>query len=98
MRHHVLVAYDISDATRLRKVARIAQDFGDRVQLSVFACRLNEKELAVLRERLRRTMDAVQDQVVLVKLAPVRDESDPGPGLEVLGRAIAFRDKRQMIF
>lgn len=98
MRHHVVLAYDIADPARLRKVARIAADFGDRVQQSVFACRLNERELASLRERLKRVVHHDEDQIILVKLAPVRDEADPGPALEVLGREVSFRDKRQMIF
>ena len=32
----MIVAYDISDPKRLRKVAKIMQDYGERVQKSIF--------------------------------------------------------------
>ena len=35
-----LVAYDIANPKRLRKVATACEDFGSRRQYSVFACRL----------------------------------------------------------
>jgi CRISPR-associated protein Cas2 len=98
MRWHYLVAYDISDPERLRRVARICRDFGDRVQLSVFACQLNRRDLASLREKLRDTISLQDDQVVFVRLAPVRDEADEGPGIDTLGRPLELRDTRRMIF
>ena len=39
-----LVAYDICEAKRLAKVARVCEDYGVRVQYSVFECRLDEDE------------------------------------------------------
>ena len=47
-----LVAYDISDAKRLRKVAQACEDFGFRRQYSVFLCRLNGRDLVRLKARL----------------------------------------------
>jgi CRISPR-associated protein Cas2 len=38
-----LVAYDITDDKRLHKVAKTCEDFGVRVQYSVFECRLDEE-------------------------------------------------------
>ena len=35
-----IVAYDISDPKRLRRVARVCEDFGYRKQLSVFLVRV----------------------------------------------------------
>ena len=40
-----LVAYDIADPKRLRKVARACEDFGLRRQYSVFFCRLTPVNL-----------------------------------------------------
>ena len=47
-----LVAYDISDAKRLHRVARVCEDFGVRVQYSLFECRLEEPEFRQFWDRL----------------------------------------------
>jgi CRISPR-associated protein Cas2 len=64
----VLVTYDVSTLTpegrrRLRHVAGICQDYGQRVQLSVFECLVGEKELVLLRARLLKTMKQEEDSV-----------------------------------
>jgi CRISPR-associated endonuclease Cas2 len=53
----VLVTYDVSTLTpegrrRLRRIARVCQNFGQRVQLSVFECFVGETELVRLRHDL----------------------------------------------
>ncbi len=37
-----VVAYDITDHKRLARVAKVCEDYGVRVQYSVFECRLDE--------------------------------------------------------
>ena len=63
-----LVAYDISDAKRLRKVASTCEDFGYRRQFSVFICRLTALDLVRLRSRLYDLIDLGADQVIFVPL------------------------------
>lgn len=53
----VLVSYDVSTidnggAKRLRRVAKLCKDFGQRVQFSVFECIVDPAQWAVLRQRL----------------------------------------------
>ena len=43
-----LVAYDIRDGKRLRKVAKILEGFGFRTQYSIFRCRLSPRMRAEL--------------------------------------------------
>ena len=62
----VLIAYDVSTtdkagARRLRRVARACQDYGQRVQNSVFECRVNDKQWIILRERLLREVNMKED-------------------------------------
>ena len=57
------MAYDVSTElaagrTRLRKVAKICEGFGQRVQKSVFECVLSEMQLVQLEHRLRGVIDA----------------------------------------
>ena len=47
-----LVAYDICDPKRLRKVAQTCEDFGFRRQYSVFLCRLTAADLVRLKAHL----------------------------------------------
>lgn len=63
-----LVAYDIADPKRLRKVARACEDFGVRRQFSVFFCRLSPVDLVRLRSRLSDVIDLDRDQVVFIPL------------------------------
>lgn len=65
---YILITYDVQTETlegqrRLRKVARLCQDFGQRVQNSVFECVLSEVQLAELKNRLLQVMDVQNDSI-----------------------------------
>ena len=49
----ILVSYDISNDKRRRKVAKIMEGNGYRVQYSVFECQLDSRKLNRLQARLR---------------------------------------------
>lgn len=56
----VLITYDVNTETpagqkRLRKVAKICQDYGQRVQNSVFECLLDSARLKQLQATLEKT-------------------------------------------
>ncbi len=64
----VLITYDVSTLTRdgrrrLRRVARACQDYGIRVQLSVFECELDPARWTGLRARLLDLIDPASDSV-----------------------------------
>ncbi|HQG32222.1 MAG TPA: CRISPR-associated endonuclease Cas2 [Deltaproteobacteria bacterium] len=53
----VLISYDVSvtdrgGPARLRRVAKACQDYGQRVQFSVFECILDPAQWVVLKQRL----------------------------------------------
>lgn len=48
----VAVCYDVSSHRLRRQVVKILEAFGQRVQRSVFECRIEEKDYAELRRRL----------------------------------------------
>ena len=64
-----LVAYDICDPKRLRKVAKICEDFGMRRQYSVFLCRLAAVDVVRLKSRLYDVINLDRDQVCLFRCA-----------------------------
>jgi len=63
-----VVAYDIADPKRLARVAKICQDFGVRVQYSIFECHLPEDEFEDLWLSLLETIDESEDRIVAYKL------------------------------
>ncbi len=63
-----LVCYDIADPKRLRKVARLCEDFGYRKQYSVFLVRVSATDYVRLRTRLYEAIDLTLDQVLFIPL------------------------------
>lgn len=63
-----LVCYDICEPRRLRRVAKVLQSYGVRVQYSVFECRLSELQLAEAQRELMAIIEANEDQVLFVSL------------------------------
>ncbi|MBM9521279.1 CRISPR-associated endonuclease Cas2 [Desulforhopalus vacuolatus] len=58
-----LICFDISDDKRLRKVAREMENFGLRVQRSIFECHLDDDELMELQKRMARIIEADKDSI-----------------------------------
>jgi len=64
----ILVTYDVSTVAkagqrRLRRVARACEDYGVRVQKSVFECQVGQTEWASLRDRLLREIKPEEDSL-----------------------------------
>ena len=64
----VLVSYDVSTRDeagrrRLRRVARLCEDRGQRVQNSVFECLVDPAQWVVLRDALQSLADPKQDSL-----------------------------------
>ena len=49
-----IVAYDIRDPVRLRRVAKHLKGYGVRLQYSIFRCRLNDRQVARLDWELKK--------------------------------------------
>lgn len=58
-----LICFDVRDAKRLRKVANEMENFGCRVQRSVFECHLQTQQLQTLQQRLADLLEPSEDQV-----------------------------------
>lgn len=64
----ILIAYDVSTSDksgqrRLRRVARACEDYGVRVQKSLFECQVGKTEWAILRDRLLKEIDPGKDSL-----------------------------------
>ena len=70
----VLVTYDVNTETsrgrkRLKRVATICLGYGQRVQYSVFECRVTRAQLEELEDRLVQTIDEQEDRLRIYRLA-----------------------------
>lgn len=64
----VVVSYDVSTVDRagrrrLRRVAKVCKDFGQRVQNSVFECSVDPTQWAILRRRLLAIFEPEKDSL-----------------------------------
>jgi len=64
----ILVSYDIPDNKRRTKLAKILEDYGERVQYSVFECDLTGKQLVKLLKELKATMLDEEDSIRVYRL------------------------------
>ncbi|MBI4741638.1 MAG: CRISPR-associated endonuclease Cas2 [Betaproteobacteria bacterium] len=73
----IIVCYDVNTETkagrrRLRRVAKVCEGTGQRVQKSVFECKIDLVQLEELERRLVAEIDAEQDCLRLYRLAESR--------------------------
>jgi len=59
----VLVTYDITDDKRRLRVSGELENFGSRVNYSVFECHLEAESIAVLKKRLAEIIEPDEDNV-----------------------------------
>lgn len=67
-RRRFLIAYDIADPVRLRRVCKTMTAYGDRLQYSVFICDLSGAELVHARAEVEQLMVMTEDSVVIADL------------------------------
>jgi len=83
----ILLTYDIAEtdgagAARLRRVAKVCEKYGERVQLSVFECRLSPARFARLVGEVRDVIDEDRDSVIVYRFP-----GDLGEGRLRIGRS-----------
>lgn len=86
----VLVTYDVATDTkvgrrRLRRVAKLCEAYGQRVQKSVFECTLDAAQLEVLKHRLVKEIEPEEDSLRIYRLREPREKF-----LKVLGRQLPY--------
>ncbi len=63
-----IVAYDIADQGRWRRIFKLMKGYGEWVQLSVFQCRLTARQHAELITLLDGIINHDEDHIVLLDL------------------------------
>lgn len=70
---YILITYDVSTVSksgqsRLRRIAKICLDYGQRVQNSVFECKVDPAQLVEMRDKILSMMDRKTDSVRIYHL------------------------------
>lgn len=86
-----LIIYDIADPKRLRRIAQICEDYGVRVQKSVFECWLDEDRFEELWSRLQEAMKGREDSLAAYVL-----DSASADKRRTAGKPMVVTEKRTM--
>lgn len=70
---YILVSYDVATSSpngdrRLRRVARVCTNFGQRVQNSVFECKVDPVQFIQMKDTLLKIIDLETDSLRFYKL------------------------------
>lgn len=93
----VLITYDVSTIdkagqSRLRKVARVCVNYGQRVQNSVFECSLDPGQLLIVKEKLRDIIDHTEDSLRFYNLG-----KNWSRRLEVMGKNDSYNPDSDLL-
>jgi CRISPR-associated protein Cas2 len=89
-----VVAYDISDPKRWRRVFKLMGGYGQWLQLSLFQCRLSGARRAELVMRLEELVAHDEDHVLILDLGP---SEEIGIAVESLGKSFAPIERRAIV-
>lgn len=65
-----IVCFDVFDKRRLRLVSKTLEDFGTRIQYSVFECYLDKAERQLLENKIDKLINPEADHVRYYQLCP----------------------------
>jgi CRISPR-associated protein Cas2 len=85
----ILVSYDLPNDRRRTRVANALEDFGVRVQYSVFECLLEADQLDRLRARMAKLIEPAEDSVRIYRLC-----QECAGKVEILGQGKLTEDPR----
>ena len=93
----VVVSYDVDTTTpagakRLRKVAKVCESRGCRVQNSVFEVIVNPAQLVELQARLGSVIDSDKDSIRIYRLG-----SNWKPRITCMGKSLRFEQENVLI-
>ncbi len=76
----VVVCYDVNTETRegrrrLRRVAQVCKNYGQRVQKSVFECQVDEMKAEQLRKKLLKEVKLELDNLRIYRLTEPREHN-----------------------
>ncbi|MDY6122208.1 MAG: CRISPR-associated endonuclease Cas2 [Porphyromonas sp.] len=95
---YILITYDVnttipSGAKRLRNVAKVCQNYGQRVQNSVFECLVEPASYVELKEKLLSIIVREQDSIRFYHIGNSYESK-----IEIFGRTTSFDFQGELVF
>jgi len=59
----VVVSYDVVEDKKRTQIAKVLKNYGERVQKSVFECRVDDQQFIRMKQSLEKIMDMNEDSV-----------------------------------
>ncbi len=93
----ILITYDINTTTkegrkRLRNVAKICLNYGQRVQNSVFECKVDEGQFRFIKHQLDETIDHEKDSLRFYRLGKNYEKT-----VEQMGKNDSYNIEKPLI-
>lgn len=95
MRHCYIVAYDIADSKRVKRVFKAMKGFGDHTQLSVFLCRLDSRQFRDMQSVLYGIIEEEEDQIIFFNLGP--ESMLPRMDITHIGRSPVLQTRNAIV-
>jgi len=92
--HAYVVAYDIGDPKRWRRVFKLMKGYGHWLQLSVFHCRLDGSRRIDMASHLESLIDPTIDHVIILDLGPAEEVE---LAVESLGKNFTPIERRAVV-
>ena len=87
-----IVSYDIPDTPRRTKISKILDDFGDRVQYSVFECLLDKALYDKMIRRLEGVVKEDEDSIRIYALCAMCERA-----MVIMGKGDIIKDEKYYI-
>jgi CRISPR-associated protein Cas2 len=85
-----MVCYDVSDPKRLRRTAKVLENYGLRVQKSFFQCEMEAERMQAMRDRILEVVDTEKDYFFVYPLCEDCSRRARTDGCGELIRLVAF--------
>jgi CRISPR-associated protein Cas2 len=95
MRRCYLVAYDICEPKRLRKVHKLMKGYGEAWQYSIFFCVLKDIDRVRMQSDIKDLVNQDADQVLIIDLGP--DEAIARSAATVIGVSLSQQESGVMV-
>lgn len=94
----VIIAYDVETSTqegrtRLRKVAKLCVNYGQRVQNSVFECSVDPAQLVKIKHQLEKMIDSDSDNIRIYHMGKNWERK-----IETLGKSESYNPDSGVLF
>ena len=68
---NILIAYDIANPKRLRKIAKLFLNYGDRLQYSIFEFHINRLQFQKIQKKIEKIVNWKEDRITYIPLCEI---------------------------